>query len=107
MLLKKQVTYRFDGFCLDGRQRLLERGGIPVNIAPKVLDALLLLVEDAGTLVERSTMKERLWQGQIVEAGTLSRVIADLRKVLGDVADERRYIETVPKSATDSWQTSQ
>jgi DNA-binding winged helix-turn-helix (wHTH) protein/TolB-like protein/Flp pilus assembly protein TadD len=97
MLLKKQGTYRFDGFRLDGRQRLLERGGIPVNIAPKVLDALLLLVEDAGALVERSTMRERLWQGQIVEAGTLSRVIADLRKALGDVTDERRYIETVPK----------
>jgi len=97
MLLKKLVTYQFDGFRLDGRQRLLERDGTPVNITPKVLDALLLLVENAGNLVERSTMQERLWEGQIIEVGTLSRVIADLRKALGDVVGERRYIETVPK----------
>ncbi len=97
MLLKTRATYRFDGFLLDGRQRLLERDGVPVNIAPKVLDALLLLVENAGTLVERSTVRERLWPGQIVEEGTLARVIADLRKALGDVGEARRYIETVPK----------
>jgi DNA-binding winged helix-turn-helix (wHTH) protein/TolB-like protein len=97
MLLKSHVTYRFVGFRLDGRERLLERDGVPVAIGPKVLDALLLLVETPGTLVERSTMRERLWPGQIVEDGTLSRVIADLRKALGDMGDERRYIETVPK----------
>ena len=48
-------------------------------------------------LVERSTIRERLWPGQIVEDGTLTRVIADLRKAVGDVGDAHRYIETVPK----------
>ena len=47
--------------------------------------------------MNRATMRERLWTGQIVEDGTLARVIADLRKVLGDVGDELRFIETVPK----------
>src|SRR5580704_5551453 len=97
MLLKKRATYQFAGFRLDGRERLLLLEGTPVSITPKVLDALLLLVENAGNLVEKTTLRERLWPGQIVEDGTLARVIADLRKALGDVSDHRRFIETVPK----------
>jgi DNA-binding winged helix-turn-helix (wHTH) protein len=62
-----------------------------------VFDALQLLVENAGLLVEQSAIRERLWPGQIVEDGTLSKVIAELRKALGDVGDERQFIETVPK----------
>jgi DNA-binding winged helix-turn-helix (wHTH) protein/TolB-like protein len=95
--LRKQGTYRFDGFLLDGRERKLERDGVPIRTGPKVFDALQLLVENAGMLVERPVIREHLWPGQIVEDGTLTRVIADLRKALGELGDERRYIETVPK----------
>ena len=66
-------------------------------MGPKVFDALQLLVENAGMLVERSTIRERLWPGEIVEDATLTRVIADLRKAVGDVGEAHRYIETVPK----------
>ena len=45
----------------------------------------------------RATLRDCLWPGQIVEDGTIARVIADARKALGDLGDERRYIETVPK----------
>jgi len=97
MLLQKRVIYRFHGFVLDGHERLLKRDGVAVPIGPKVFDTLVLLVENSGTLVDRAAMRQRLWPGQIVEDGTLARVIADLRKVLGDAGDERRFIETVPK----------
>lgn len=96
MLLTRQ-SYRFGRFRMDRRERILENDGIAVPVGPKVFDALLLMVESGGTLVERATMRERLWPGQIVEDGTLARVIADIRKALGDTDDERRYIETVPK----------
>jgi DNA-binding winged helix-turn-helix (wHTH) protein/TolB-like protein len=97
MLLQKRAIYRFRGFVLDGHERLLEHDGVPVPIGPKVFDTLVLLVENSGTLVDRTIMRQHLWPGQIVEDGTLARVIADLRKALGDVGDERRFIETVPK----------
>ncbi len=102
MSMNRQALYRFSVFCLDVRERRLWRSGEAVSMSPKVMDTLLLLVGNAGTLVERSTMRERLWPGQIVEDGTLARVIADLRKALGDVSDgrsndSRRFIETVPK----------
>ncbi len=97
MLLNKQVTYRFNEFHLDVKERALRRQDNPVPIAPKVFDALLVLVENAGTLVERGTLRDRIWPGQIVEDATIARAIADARKALGDLGDERRYIETVPK----------
>ena len=97
MLLQKRAIHRFHDFVLDGHERLLKRDGVPVPIGPKVFDTLVLLVENSGTLVDRATMRQRLWPGQIVEDGTLARVIADLRKALGNAGDERRFIETVPK----------
>ncbi len=93
--MKNQNIYRFDGFLLDVLERKLQREGVPVRMGPKVFDALQFLLENAGMLVERRAIRERLWPGQIVEDGTLTRVIADLRKALGE--DDRGYIETVPK----------
>ncbi len=95
--MRKQSIYGFDGFLLDSGERRLEREGVTVRIGAKVFDALQLLVENAGMLVDRSTIRERLWPGQMVEDGTLTRVIADLRKVLGEEGAARRYIETIPK----------
>ncbi len=97
MLLNKQGTYRFNEFLLDVKERTLKQHDSHVAIAPKVFDALLVLVENAGALVERATLRDRLWPGQIVEDSTIARAIADARKALGDNGDERRYIETVPK----------
>jgi len=97
MLLNKQGTYRFNEFLLDVKERTLKQHDSHVAIAPKVFDALLVLVENAGALVERATLRDRLWPGQIVEDSTIARAIADARKALGDLGDERRYIETVPK----------
>ena len=91
MPLNTQAIFRFDHYRLDVRERLLERDGVALSVGPKVMDTLVLLVENAGNLVERSTMRERLWPGQIVEDGTLARTIADLadsEKILSDHISE-------------------
>lgn len=97
MSLKEKIIYRFGDFRLDARERLLWRGESPIPIAPKAFDTLLVLVENAGALVERAALRDRLWPQQIVEDSAMARVIADVRKALGDLGDERRYVETVPK----------
>jgi DNA-binding winged helix-turn-helix (wHTH) protein/TolB-like protein/Tfp pilus assembly protein PilF len=97
MLLKGQTSYRFGDFRIDARERLLWRGETLVPIAPKAFDALLILIDNAGALVGRAMLRDRLWPGQIVEDGTIARLIADVRKALGDLGEERQYIETVPK----------
>jgi len=75
----------------------LLRDGQPVTLPPKDLETLLVLVERAGHIVEKEELLEKVWPGVFVEEGNLARHIFNLRQVLGDTADGRKYIETIPK----------
>jgi TolB-like protein/DNA-binding winged helix-turn-helix (wHTH) protein len=78
-------------------ERVLLRDGQPVTLPPKDLETLLVLVERAGHIVEKEELLEKVWPGVFVEEGNLARHIFNLRQVLGDSADGRKYIETIPK----------
>ena len=95
MALESKPVFRFGEFRADAGERRLVRNGEDVPIAPKSFDALLVLLENAGKLVERETLRRRLWDANIVEESALARVIADLRKALGDSGHQ--YLVTVPK----------
>jgi Tol biopolymer transport system component/DNA-binding winged helix-turn-helix (wHTH) protein len=89
--------YAFGPFRLDSAKRVLLRDGKPVPLAPKALDTLLVLVENAGQLVEKAELMQRVWPDAFVEEGNLSKNIYTLRKLLGNGVDGREYVETVPK----------
>lgn len=87
------VTYEFGAFRLEPRHRVLARAdGSRVEIVAKAFDALLYLVERAGTVVARDELMKALWPRTIVEDNSLNKLIAALRRALG--ADE--YIATLP-----------
>jgi len=75
----------------------LLRDGQPVTLPPKDLETLLVLVERAGHIVEKEELLEKVWPGVFVEEGNLARHIFNLRQVLGDTEDGRKYIETIPR----------
>ncbi|HEV8484862.1 MAG TPA: winged helix-turn-helix domain-containing protein, partial [Blastocatellia bacterium] len=75
-------SYEFGPFRLDGIERLLLRDGQAVQLAPKVFDTLIALVENNGHLVTKDDLMSRLWPDTYVEEGTLTRNISDLRKAL-------------------------
>lgn len=91
------LVFEFDQFRLDVTERLLLRNGKPVQMTPKVFDTLLLLVENAGRLVSKNELMNRIWPDSFVEEGALTRNISDLRKALGENVTGRKLIETVPK----------
>ena len=95
--MKSKHLYRFGSYSLDAEERVLLRNGQPVTLPPKDLETLLVLVERAGHIVEKEELLDRVWPGVFIEEGNLSRRIFNLRQVLGDSADERPYIETIPK----------
>jgi DNA-binding winged helix-turn-helix (wHTH) protein len=88
--------YAFDRFTLDPRERRLIHAGDHVALAPKVLDTLIVLVQNAGSLLSKEELHRRLWSDTFVEDVTLARSISDLRTALGRFS-ESKYIETVPK----------
>lgn len=89
--------YEFGRFSLDSMGRLLLREGKPVAITPKVADTLLLLVENAGNVVEKDELLKKIWPDEFVEEGSLARSISVLRKALGDGAEGQEFIATIPK----------
>ncbi|OLC95167.1 MAG: hypothetical protein AUH86_12610 [Acidobacteria bacterium 13_1_40CM_4_58_4] len=95
--LKSKHLYGFGSYRLDAVERVLLRDGQPVTLPPKDLETLLVLVERAGHIVEKEELLEKVWPGVFVEEGNLARHIFNLRQVLGDTADGRKYIETIPK----------
>ncbi len=89
--------FRFDRFILDPRDRQLTRDGAPVELNARYLDALALLVSEAGRLVSKDRFLDEVWRGVPVTDEALTQCIKTLRSRLGDDAARPRFIETVPK----------
>ena len=66
-----------------------------VPVPPKAAETLLLLVENAGSVVTKEQLLATVWPDAFVEEGSLTRSISVLRKLLD--GHGRDYIATVPK----------
>jgi DNA-binding winged helix-turn-helix (wHTH) protein len=90
-------SFRFDRFALDAADRRLRRDDVPVELNARYMDALALLVREAGKLVSKDRFLEEVWRGVPVTDEALTQCIKTLRRQLGDDASRPRFIETVPK----------
>jgi DNA-binding winged helix-turn-helix (wHTH) protein/tetratricopeptide (TPR) repeat protein len=88
--------YEFGSFRLDPRKRVLLRDGAPVSLTPKALETLVVLVENRERVLSKDDLMKKLWPDSFVEESNLSQNIFLLRKALGDSAQEKRYILTIP-----------
>ncbi len=88
--------YEFEDFRLDAERGVLFRGETVVNITPKAVEILRLLVEKRGETVSKEEIFARVWPDSFVEEANLSHHIFKLRKAL-DEDDRPKLIETVPK----------
>jgi TolB-like protein/DNA-binding winged helix-turn-helix (wHTH) protein/Flp pilus assembly protein TadD len=86
-------VYEFGAFRLNCSEKCLYQDGRPVNLTPKAVEILILLVGQAGELASKEVLIEKVWPGTFVEENNLSQQISALRKTLGDP----EAIETVPR----------
>lgn len=89
--------YEFGAFKIDLSERLLFRENIPLSLTPKAFDTLLALVESPGRILEKDDLMNKVWPDTVVEENNLTQNISALRKALGQSAEERTYIETIPR----------
>jgi DNA-binding winged helix-turn-helix (wHTH) protein/Tol biopolymer transport system component len=96
--MKPLITnnFRFSEFELDGTKRLLFKEGEQVALHPKTFDLLELLVARRGEVLSKDELLETIWEGQFVEESNLTVHVSTLRKTLGEVRGENRFILTVP-----------
>jgi DNA-binding winged helix-turn-helix (wHTH) protein/TolB-like protein len=97
MLNPENHFYDFGPFRFDPQQHRLLRDGNPVSLPPKVMDALLVLVQNKGKLLEREVLMQAVWADSFVEDANLTVAISNLRKVLGQNGETAEYIETIPR----------
>src|SRR3970282_2416363 len=90
-----RITYAFDGFRLDTVSHELRRDGVAIALEPKAFDVLAELLAHAGALVSRDELLDAVWGHRHVTPGVLNRSLAQVRRVLGEDADNSRYIQTV------------
>src|SRR5262245_54665275 len=88
--------YVFGGLVVDARRYQVERDGTAVALEPKAFDLLVLLIGRRGDVVSKQEILERIWADTAVTDNALTRVVAQLRKALGDDFRDARFIETVP-----------
>ncbi len=92
-------TYYFEQWCFCPTQATLSSPeGDLQEITPRMRDVLILLLHRAGSVVGRDEIFEQVWHDKNANDEALSRVIADLRKALGDSAFRSRFIKTIPKA---------
>lgn len=92
-----QAGYEFGQFTLVPSEKRLLSDREVLPLAPKLFDTLLLLVENRGRLIQKEELLKALWPNTVVEEQALAHNVSQLRKVLGDPAEDPRFIETVPK----------
>ena len=90
---------RFDDFELDVRAGELRRHGVRVRLRGQPLQVLEILLERAGDVVTREEIQSRIWPADtfVDFDHSLHNAINRIREVLGDSAENPRYIETLPR----------
>ena len=93
------MGYIFGEYSFDVKPYSLARSGIDCELTPQQAQLLELLIENAGDMVSRQQIRERLWAADVhvdFDRG-INFCVARLRSVLGDSTSSPRFVETVPR----------
>ena len=91
----REGVFTFEDFELDLPAFELRRSGAPVGMEPQVFEVLAFLVENAGRVVTKDEILDRVWPERYVSEASLNSRVMTARKALGDSGAEQRYIKTV------------
>src|SRR6188768_3479419 len=87
--------YAFEDVELDTGRVLLLKDAAPIALEPKAFAVLRLLAERAPQVVDKAEIFAVVWKDTAVTDNALTRIIAQLRRTMGDDARDPRYIATV------------
>lgn len=96
VMVVKSFIYRFDNVRVEAREFRVFKNGEPITLEPKAFQALIFLLEQRGRLVTKDELMDAVWKDSFVTPNVLTRIVAQLRRALGDASQHSRYIETVP-----------
>jgi DNA-binding winged helix-turn-helix (wHTH) protein len=92
------MRLKFGDCILDLGARQLERAGKIVPLEPKMYALLEVLVQRRPAVVTNSELDELLWPQVYVARTSLTRLVSELRAVLGDTPRDSHIIRTAYKT---------
>jgi Tol biopolymer transport system component/DNA-binding winged helix-turn-helix (wHTH) protein len=89
---------RFATFEVDLQTQELRKSGLRLKLSGQPFQVLAILLEQPGVVVTREELQKRLWPDTFVDVDhNLNTAINKIREVLGDSAENPRFVETLPR----------
>lgn len=90
---------RFDSFEVDLRSGEVWKNGVRLRLQDQPFQVLRMLLDHQGEIVTREELRQRLWSvDTFVDFDDgLNTAVKKIRDMLGDSAEQPRYIETIPR----------
>lgn len=88
------TLFRFSDFEVDTRARTLTRAGRLQALEPKAFHVLQMFVSHPNELLTHQVLLDEVWDHRFASPRSLTRLVAQLRRVLNDDAAQPRYIRT-------------
>jgi Tol biopolymer transport system component/DNA-binding winged helix-turn-helix (wHTH) protein len=90
---------RFGIFETDLAARELRKNGVRVKLQDQPFQVLAILLEHPGEVVPREELRQKVWTADtfVDFDNGLNTAINKIREVLGDSAENPRFVQTVPR----------
>ena len=91
----KSIVFKFADIEVREREFCLVKAGEVLPVEPKTFRVLLFLLRNPKKLIAKEELLNAVWGDAAVTESSLTRTIAQLRRLLGDETRNPQYIETV------------
>ena len=89
------MKVRFGDFILDSETRQLRRGDDELRLSRKAFDLLVLLIERRPGVVDKDTLRDKLWGATSVVDANLNNLASEIRAALDDDPQQSKFLRTV------------
>ena len=87
----KSIVFRFADVEVREREFCLVKAGEVLPVEPKTFRVLLFLLRNPQKLIAKEELLNAVWGDAVVTDSSLTRTIAQLRRLLGDEIRNPRY----------------
>jgi len=97
VILAHEPPFRIALLMVDPPTRQIQCGDRCETLEPRVMQVLVVLARAAGAIVTRDELIDQCWDGRIVGADAINRIISRIRYLAGDLADGMFSVQTIAK----------
>lgn len=95
--LASRGRFRIGALLVQPERLTITIDGEDIALEPRMMEVLIALAEHAGEVVSAEQLLIEVWRGTFYGDNPVHKVIAQLRKLVGDDSRAPKYIETIRK----------